>query len=155
VKTLSFVLLGGVLLLSSCNEQFDIAGGALHVRSIIFGTELDDRGVISAVRTEFVPTESTIYAIVELTGVLEEVDVTGRWVYVPLEKEFASATIQAAPLRELARFDLSSKRPWPVGEYRLDVEVIQGKETATGNGTFQVIEEKRSLSPRAENRNTR
>lgn len=135
------LLISTLLFFSACSEQFDIADDPLMIKTIVFGTELDERGVIVEAKSEFSPNEKTIYAIVELGGVYDAVDVTGHWIYVPFEKEFAITTIPAAPLRELVRFDLSSPKPWPVGEYRLDVEVMQGKQTTTGSAAFRVMEE--------------
>jgi len=48
VPVLRFLLLGSILsLLPACGDQFDIADDPLTIKTIVFGTELDNRGVIA------------------------------------------------------------------------------------------------------------
>lgn len=124
--------------LSSCAERFDLSRTSLRVLSVSFGTRLDSDGFLADPRISFTPSDRHLYTVVVLTGVHRETEVVGSWTYLPLQQEFTRSVVFASPLREVARFEVSSQVPWPEGSYLFTVRVSSGEETVTQTATFDV-----------------
>jgi len=133
-------LLIAVIVLAGCGERFDLASTQLRIVSVTFSTTVDNQGFLVEPRERFRPSDQRIYTMVSLDGVRETVEVIGRWTHVDSHQEIALTTIEAVPLREFARFDLTSPRPWPEGIYLFEVEAVQREERVTGSALYRVGE---------------
>ncbi len=129
-------ILASVLLLTACAQS---ASTGVSISQVYIGAQLNDRGEIEVVQTEFPVDQNAIFAHAIVTGHTDATLVTGEWWYDggDAPRKIYQASVTVIPDRPVAMFTLQSTQNWVPGEYRF---VMMLEDEQLSETKFSVVE---------------
>lgn len=105
------------LLLAACGPGAEGPG----VSQVLFGSSVNERQEITEPKEAFLPGDSVLHAHVFMQGLTGPEEIAGAWWYEPKGQKIFETSVPVTPGRPVAKFSLSSAKPWPAGAYRFTV----------------------------------
>ncbi len=129
-------IVASVLLLTACTQS---ASTGVSISQVYIGSQLNDRGEIEVIQTEFPVDQNAIFAHAIVTGFTEAILVTGEWWYDSGDapRKIYEASVTVVPDRPVAMFTIQSTQNWVPGEYRF---VMMLEDEQLSETKFSVVE---------------